>query len=89
VLTRLDETVLQQIALETGGTYVRSVTGDLDLNKIYRENIQPKIEKKELKTQRRKLWIERFQWSIFLALVCLLIEFLIWEKPVRNPAEER
>lgn len=89
VLTRLDETILQQIALKTGGTYVRSVTGDLDLNKIYLENIQPKIEKKELKTQRRKLWRERFQWLIFLALVCLLMEFLIREKPVRNPTEER
>jgi Ca-activated chloride channel family protein len=89
VLTRLDETILQQIALKTGGTYVRSVTGDLDLNKIYLENIQPKIEKKELKTQRRKLWRERFQWLIFLALACLLTEFLIREKPVRNPTEER
>jgi Ca-activated chloride channel family protein len=85
VLTRLDETILQQIALETGGVYVRSVTGDLDLNKIYRENIQPKIAKKELKSQRRKLWQERFQWLIFLALVCLGIEFLIPEKPVRHP----
>lgn len=85
VLTRLDETILQKIALETGATYVRSVTGDLDLNKIYLENIKPKIEKKELKTQRRKLWRERFQWSIFLALVCLLIEFLIREKPGHRP----
>ncbi len=89
VLTRLGETMLQKIALETGGTYVRSVTGDLDLNKIYLKNIKPKIEKKEIKTQRRKLWTERFQWAIFLALVCLWIEFLIQEKQIRNPAEGR
>ncbi len=86
VLTRLDEKILQQIALATGGTYVRSVTGDLDLNKIYLENIKPNIEKKELTTQRRKLWRERFQWSIFLALVCLWIEFLIRERPIRRAA---
>ena len=85
VLTRLDETILKTVALETGGAYVRSVTGDLDLNKIYLENIKPKIEKKALKSQRRKLWTERFQWSIFLALACLLIEFLIRENPVRKP----
>ncbi|GJL78418.1 MAG: membrane protein [Nitrospinaceae bacterium] len=85
VLTRLDETTLQQIALETGGAYVRSVTGDLDLEKIYLENIKPKIDKKELKTQRRKLWTERFQWPIFLALACLLIEFMIRERPLRHP----
>jgi len=31
VLSRLDETTLQKIALTTGGSYVRSVTGDVDL----------------------------------------------------------
>lgn len=84
VLTRLDETTLQQIALETGGTYVRSVTGDLDLNKIYLENIKPKMEKKELKSQMRKLWRERFQWFIFLALICLGVEFFIRESPAKH-----
>jgi len=89
VMTRLDETFLRQIALETGGTYVRSVTGDLDLNKIYLKNIKPKMEKKELKTQRRKIWTERFQWSIFLALICLMIDFLIRENPVRQPIPDQ
>jgi Ca-activated chloride channel homolog len=85
VLTRLDETNLQQIALETGGTYVRSITGDLDLDKIYRGNIKPNIDKKELKTHRRKLWTERFQWFVLLAIVCLLVEFSVREKPLRPP----
>ncbi len=84
VLTKLDETTLQQIALETGGTYVRSVTGDLDLEKIYLENINQKIEQKELKTERRKLWQERFQWAVFLAFICLLIEFTIRERPAQS-----
>ena len=35
ILSKLDETTLQQIALETGGSYVRSVTGDIDFNTIY------------------------------------------------------
>jgi len=89
VLTRLDETILKKIALETGGAYVRSVTGDLDLDKIYLENIKPKIAKKTLKSQRRKIWTERFQWMIFLALICLMIEFLIREKPVRRPVPDQ
>lgn len=84
VLTRLDETTLQQIALQTGGVYVRSVTGDMDINKIYLENIKPKIDKKELKTQRRKLWTERFQWLIFPALACLFIEYVFRERPLRR-----
>lgn len=77
ILTKLDETSLQKIALETGGVYVRSVTGDMDLEKIYVENIKRKIQKKELKTERRKLWKERFQWMILLALICLLAESLM------------
>lgn len=80
VISRLNETVLQKIALETGGSYVRSVTGDMDLNKIYRTDIKEKIEKKELRTTRRKLWQDRFQWFIFLALVCFSIERGIREK---------
>nr|MBC8282908.1 VWA domain-containing protein [Nitrospinota bacterium] len=35
ILTKLDETTLQQISLQTGGSYVRSVTGDIDLKTIY------------------------------------------------------
>lgn len=84
ILTKLDEVTLQKIALETGGTYVRSVTGDLDLKTIYQENINRKIEKKEIKTDRRKLWTERFQWMIFLALACMAAEFLIDERKGRN-----
>ena len=45
VLTKLDEITLQQMALETGGSYVRSVTGDMDLQKIYLENIKHKVKK--------------------------------------------
>lgn len=80
VISRLNETILQKIALETGGSYVRSVTGDMDLNKIYRTDIKEKIEKKELKTTRRKLWQDRFQWFIFLALACFSLERSIREK---------
>ena len=74
IFSKLDETTLQKIALETGGTYVRSVTGDLDLEKIYVEDIKKKIEQKELESTRRKRWEERFQWPLFLAIL-----FLLWE----------
>jgi len=80
VVSRLNETILQKISLETGGSYVRSVTGDMDLNKIYRTDIKERVEKKELKTSRKKLWQGRFQWFIFLALVCLSMELGIREK---------
>ncbi len=80
VVSRLNETILQKMALETGGSYVRSVTGDMDLNKIYRTDIKEKVDKKELKTSRKKLWQSRFQWFILLALLCLSLERVIREK---------
>ena len=80
ILSKLDETTLQQIALKTGGSYVRSVTGDIDLNTIYKDQIKKNIEKKELKSERRKIWQERFQWFIFIALIFLVAETCLSEK---------
>ena len=86
ILSKLDESTLQQIALETGGSYVRSVTGDIDLKTIYKDQIKKNIEKKELKSERRKIWQERFQWFIFIALIFLFIEtFLFEKKPLEKP----
>jgi Ca-activated chloride channel family protein len=79
VLSRLDEKALQKIALETGGAYVRSVTGDLDLETIYHGSIKKDVEQKELSSARRKRWEERFQWFAALGLVLLVLEFFIRE----------
>jgi len=80
VLSKLDETTLQKIALETGGSYVRSVTGDMDLEKIYLSEIKGSIEQKELRSTRKKRWEERFQWFIFAGLLLLLAEFFVRER---------
>lgn len=80
VLSRLDEKTLQKIALETGGSYVRSVTGDMDLDKIYKSAIKGTMESKELKSTRQKRWEERFQWFVFIALIFFALEFFIRER---------
>ncbi len=80
ILSKFNEPLLQKIALQTGGTYVRSVTGDMDLQKIYLEDIKQKIEAKELRSSRRKRWQERFQWMVALALLCLTAERAVREK---------
>jgi Ca-activated chloride channel homolog len=85
ILSKLDEITLQKIALETGGSYVRSVTGDIDLKTIYKDQIKKHIEKKELKSERRKIWQERFQWFIFLGIIFLFLEACMTEKkPLEN-----
>ena len=80
ILTKLDETTLQKISLETGGSYVRSVTGDIDLKTIYLDQINQNLEKKKFKSERRKIWQERFQWFIFPALLFLLYEANLAER---------
>ena len=77
VLSRLDEATLQKIALETGGRYVRSVTGDVDLEQIYIEGIKATLKDRELESRRRRRWEERFQWTLGLAMMCLMLEPLI------------
>ncbi|MFH0924905.1 MAG: VWA domain-containing protein [bacterium] len=84
IMTKLDEVTLQKMALETGGIYVRSVTGDIDLEKIYKEEIKKKIKQQELKSTRKEIWEERFQWFLFLAII-----FLLWEQVVGERRKAR
>ena len=77
VLSRLDEPTLQKIALETGGRYVRSVTGDVDLEQIYSQGIKAILADQELGSKRRQRWEDRFQWFVALALLVLMLEPLI------------
>ena len=51
VLSRLDESTLQRIALTPAGRYVRSVTGDVDLEQIYSQGIKAVLEDQELGSQ--------------------------------------
>ena len=83
VLTQLDETSLQKIALETGGSYVRSVSGDLDLENIYKD-INKTVEDKELKSGKRKRFEERYQWVLMLAFLFLILEVFISERTNRK-----
>lgn len=84
VLSRLDEPALQKIALTTGGRYVRSVTGDLDLEQIYSQGIKATLEDQELASKRRQRWEERFQWLLALALFALMLEPLVSERNRRR-----
>ncbi len=87
IISKLDEPTLQKIALTTGGKYVRSVTGDLDLEQIYNDGIKASLEDTELGSRRRKRWEHRFQWWVFLAIGVLALEPLISERPRRRRVE--
>ena len=74
VMSKLDETTLQQIASLSGGHYVRSTTGDLDLDVIYSQHIRGDLGQSELRESREKVWYERHPLFTFLAMLMLLMD---------------
>ena len=79
VLSRLNEEGLKEIASATGGTYVRSVAGDLDLDVLYFEGIKQRTEAAQLKSGKIKVYEERFPLFVLAACVLLVLEGLIRE----------
>ena len=77
VHTRLDEDMLKKVAAITGGSYVRSVTGDMDLDTIYKQQIRSTMKSSTLETNRRKIYTDRYQWFLGLAVFFLLLELLL------------
>ena len=77
VISKLDEPSLEKIALETGGTYVRSTTGDFDLDIIYHQGIRKQLTDQSRGELRQKIWYERFQWFLLPAILLLMAELLV------------
>ena len=77
VLTRLDEKTLQEIALITDGVYVRSVSGDFDLQHVYQRGIRQQIDITAQGQSRKKIWHEHFHLLLIAALLLLVLEFLL------------
>ncbi|MBN2397021.1 MAG: VWA domain-containing protein [Deltaproteobacteria bacterium] len=87
VLSKLDEKTLQEIASVTGGGYVRSVAGDLDLDMLYFAGIKQKTEAQVLKSGKIKVYEERFFVFVLIAFLMLLAEAVLDDK--RQPAGKR
>jgi len=73
VKSRLNEALLQKIALETGGLYVRASGTQFGLDLIYDQQIG-KLEKRDFQTKSEQRYFERFQFPLALALLLLVIE---------------
>jgi len=79
VKSRLNERILRDIALTTGGAYVRSRGAEFGLDLIYEQKLSG-MEKREIKAQMAKRYHERFQIPLAIALMLLVIEPLINDK---------
>jgi len=79
ILSKLNEEGLSEIASITGGSYIRSVAGDLDLDLLYFEGIRSRTEAATLKSGKIKVYEERFAIFVIAAFLFLLLEGLIGE----------
>jgi len=86
VVSRLDETTLQKIALTTGGKYYHATSGEMELDKIYHEI--SKMEKKELEGKLLTQYEDRYQVFLFLSILCLMVEFFLSERRGKKMVEK-
>ncbi len=85
VLSKLDNSTLQQLARETGGTY-RDASRWIDLAAVLQQTVEAG-RKGEFVEKRAASYIDRFQWVLAPAVLCLLLSF--WrEFPVRPRPRE-
>lgn len=77
LLSKLDEQTLRQIAALTGGTYVQSITGDMDLDTIYNQEIRGTMKASTLSGGKKKTSIDRYAWLLGVAVIALLADLLI------------
>lgn len=73
VKSKLNEDLLQKIALSTGGIYVRAGGAEFGLDLIYERELS-KLERRDIDTKMEKKYYERFQIPLALALLALLAE---------------
>jgi Ca-activated chloride channel family protein len=79
VKSRLGEETLQDVAVDTGGVYVRASGPSLGLPDLYRDYVAT-MEKRELESTIERRWEHRYQWPLALALVLLVLEPWIGER---------
>jgi len=73
VKSRLNERLLQKIALMTQGVYVRASGAQYGLDLIYEKELS-QLEKREIESKKEKMYYERFQIPLTIALILLLFE---------------
>lgn len=87
VKSRLNETLLQQLALATGGAYIRATPQAFGLEQVYDEGID-RLRRDEQDSRRARVGEERLSWFLGAALFLLACEAVFDERRRLRPAEE-
>jgi Ca-activated chloride channel family protein len=78
VVTKLNESMLRDIASAGNGIYVRANNTQAGLNKVFDEI--NKLEKTEFESKMFSDYESRFQYFLAVSLILLIIELLIFER---------
>jgi Ca-activated chloride channel family protein len=80
VMSRLNEAMLQEIALATGGKYYRATAGGAELDRVYDEISQ--LEKKEIKSEIFTAYKDWFQIPLAVVFLVLALEFVVSDRKI-------
>jgi hypothetical protein len=78
VLTKLDESALQQIALSTGGSYRRASNAGNEIDEIHKE--LESLQKTEMGNLQVTGYEDQFQYPLALGILLLVIELMLSER---------
>ena len=81
VITKLDEQMLEKVAVAGGGIYVRANNAQVGLNTLFDEI--NKMEKEEMESRIYSEYDDQFQYFFAIGLFLLLLEFVILERKNR------
>lgn len=76
VKSRLNESLLNDLARTTGGRYIRAAPGDFGLERLY-EMVRPQMKQAENETSMRKVFTERAHLFLFAAIALLIVESVL------------
>lgn len=81
IISKLDETILKQIASVGKGMYVRASNSEAGLNTVF--NDLEKIEKSDIESKQFSDFESRFQYFAGLALLILVLDLFVFERKTR------
>lgn len=82
VVSQLNRQLLERIASETNGAFFNAVTGQSPVDRIADEIAE--MEEKILTEEEMKIYRERYQWPLSIALLLLVIEAVLGERRSRE-----
>ena len=74
--SKMDEGLLKEIALLTGGAYIPAGTTAYDLGQVYEDHLAD-LSRSEIQSGKKKRYREQFQLFLCLGILCLAVEMAV------------